>query len=144
MHLNHTETILPPSIRGKMIYWTGPWCQKGWGPQLKELSLLCYLCICLFTHLFVYLSFPGGANGKESICQSRRYKRCRFDPCVGKIPWRRKWQPTPVLLPGKSHGQRSMVGYHPWGRRKSDTTEQLSMWIVFYLLSAWAHRFSSN
>ena len=42
-----------------------------------------------------------------------------------KIPWRRKWQSTPVLLPGKSHGQRSQVGYSPWGRKESDTTEQL-------------------
>ena len=42
-----------------------------------------------------------------------------FDPWVGKIPWRRKWQSTPVLLPGKSHGQRSLVGYSPWGRKES-------------------------
>ena len=42
-----------------------------------------------------------------------------------KIPWRRKWQPTPVLLPGKSHGRRSLVGYSPWGCKESDTTEQL-------------------
>ena len=48
-----------------------------------------------------------------------------FDPWVGKIPWRRKWQPTPVLLPGKFHGQRSLVGYSPWGRKESDTTERL-------------------
>ena len=46
-----------------------------------------------------------------------------FDPWVGKIPWRRKWQPTPVFLPGESHGQRSLVGYSPWGPRESDTTE---------------------
>ena len=39
-----------------------------------------------------------------------------FDPWVGKIPWRRKWQPTPILLPGESHGQRSLAGYIPWGR----------------------------
>ena len=49
--------------------------------------------------------------------------RPRFDPWVGKIPWRRKWQPTPVLLPGKSHGWRSMVGYSPWGLKESDTTK---------------------
>ena len=42
-------------------------------------------------------------------------RRCRFDPWVGKIPWRRNWQPIPVFLPGKSHGQRSLVGYRPWG-----------------------------
>ena len=48
-----------------------------------------------------------------------------FDPWVGKIPWRRKWQPTPVFLPGKFHGQRSLVGYSPWGRKESDMTERL-------------------
>ena len=46
-----------------------------------------------------------------------------FYPWVGKIPWRRKWQSTPVLLPGESHGGRSLVGYSPWGREESDTTE---------------------
>ena len=49
----------------------------------------------------------------------------RFDPWVRKIPWRRKWQPTPVFLPRKSHGRRSLVGYSPPGRKESDTTEQL-------------------
>ena len=45
------------------------------------------------------------------------YRRCRFDPWVGKIPWRRKWHPTPVFLPGKSHGQRNLVGYSPWTKK---------------------------
>ena len=58
--------------------------------------------------------FPGGASGKESTCQCRRHRRWGFDPCMGKIPWRRKWQPTPVFLPRKSLGQRSLVGYSPW------------------------------
>ena len=49
--------------------------------------------------------------------------QCRFDPCIGKIPWRSAWQPTPVLLPRESHGQRSLVGYSPWGRKEPDTTE---------------------
>ena len=47
-----------------------------------------------------------------------------FDPWVGKFPWRRKWQPTPVFLPGESHGWRSLVGYSPWGLKESDTTER--------------------
>ena len=54
--------------------------------------------------------FPGGASGKEPTCQCWRRKRPGLDPRVGKIPWRRKWQPTPVLLPGESHGWRSLVG----------------------------------
>ena len=48
-----------------------------------------------------------------------------FDSWVGKIPWRRKWHPTPVLLPGGSHGQRSLAGYSPWGRKELATTEGL-------------------
>ena len=48
-----------------------------------------------------------------------------FNPWVRKISWRRKWQSTPVLLPGKSHGQKSLVGYSPWGGKESDTTERL-------------------
>ena len=48
-----------------------------------------------------------------------------FNPWVGKIPWRRKWQPTLVFLPGKSHGWRSLVGYRTWGCKESDTTERL-------------------
>ena len=62
--------------------------------------------------------FPGGASGKESACQRRRP-----DPWDGKIAWRRKWQPTPVFLPGESHGQRSLGGYSPQGCKESDTTE---------------------
>ena len=51
--------------------------------------------------------------------------RLQFNPWVRKIPWRRKWQSTPVLLPGKSHGQRSLVGYSPWCRKELDMTERL-------------------
>ena len=50
----------------------------------------------------------------------------RSTPGSGKIPWRRKWQPTPVFLPGKSHGQRSLVGYSPWHRKESDMTKRLN------------------
>ena len=56
------------------------------------------------------LGFPGGASGTQSTCQCRRCKRLGLDPWARKIPWRRKRQPTPVLLPGKFHGQRSLAG----------------------------------
>ena len=62
------------------------------------------------------------SSGKESACQCRRCKRCGFDPWFGKIPWRRKWHPTLVFLPGESHGQRSLVGCSPWGHKEWDTT----------------------
>ena len=52
-------------------------------------------------------------------------RRPSFDPWVGKLPWRRKWQPTQVFLPGESQGQRSLVGYSPWGHKASDTSEWL-------------------
>ena len=57
-------------------------------------------------------------SGKESECQCRRHRKCEFDPWVGKIPWKRKWQPTPVFLPGKSHGQGSLMGSSPWGCKR--------------------------
>ena len=60
---------------------------------------------------------------KEPICQCRRHRRGGFDPWFRKIPWRRAWQPTPVFLPGESHGQRSLVGYSPWGCTESDMTK---------------------
>ena len=66
---------------------------------------------------------PWWLSGKEPACQCRR---CGFDPWVGKNPWRRQWQLTPIFLPGESHRQRSLVGYSLWGRKESDTTEQLN------------------
>ena len=55
-------------------------------------------------------SFPGGANGKKPAFPGKRH---RFDPWIRKIPCRKAWQPTPVFLPGESHGQRSLMGYSP-------------------------------
>ena len=58
-------------------------------------------------------SVIGGASGEEPVCWCRRHKRCELSPWVGKIPWRRAWKPTPIFLPGKSHGRRSLAGYSP-------------------------------
>ena len=58
-------------------------------------------------------------------------RRPGFDPRVGRIPWRRKWQPTPVFLPGESYGRRSLVGYSPRGSKESDTTEQLHFHFLY-------------
>ena len=57
------------------------------------------------------------------------YRRLEFDPWVGKIHWRRKWQPTPVFLPAKSPAQRSLAGYSPWGHKELDTSE----WLILSL-----------
>ena len=65
----------------------------------------------------------GGSDGKESACSRRR----RFNPWVGKIPWRREWLPIPVFLPGEFHGQKSLVGYNPRGCKKSGVTERLTL-----------------
>ena len=67
----------------------------------------------------------GPGRLQSVVWQSQTRLRPGFDPWLGKIPWRRKQQPTPALLPGKSHGWRSLVGYSPWGRKESDTAERL-------------------
>ena len=68
------------------------------------------------------ISFPGGSEEKASACNAGGPGS---DPWVGKITWRRLWQPTPVFLPRESHGQRSLAGYSPRGRKESDTMERL-------------------
>ena len=70
-------------------------------------------------------SVRNDSVGKESTCNAE--DASSIDPWVEKIPWRRKWQPTPVFLPEKSHGQRSLGGCRPWGYKEPDTTERLSM-----------------
>ena len=67
-----------------------------------------------------------GTVVKNLPLMQETHKRCTFNLWVGKIPWRMKWQPTPVFLPEKSHGQRSLVGYSSWGHKESDMTEQLN------------------
>ena len=72
---------------------------------------------------------------RQSICFQHR--RPGFNSWVGKIPWRRKWQPTPVLSPGKSHGQRSLVGYSTWGRKELDTKKDEHKRIGAFELWCW-------
>ena len=63
------------------------------------------------------MGLPRWLSGKESACQCKSPRRRRFDPWVRKSPWRRKWQPTPIFLPGELHGQRSLAGYTLCGHR---------------------------
>ena len=65
------------------------------------------------------MDFPGASVVKN---QPAKCRRLEFDPWVGQIPWRRKWQPTPVSLPGKSYGQRNLADYSSWGCKGSDVT----------------------
>ena len=80
------------------------------------------------------LGLPRWLSGKQSACQCRRR---RFNPWVQKIPWRRKWQPTPVFLPGKSQRQRNLVGYSPWGHKRDGhnliTKEWQEQWDSLFL-----------
>ena len=95
--------------------------------------------ICVST----FLKFPpspllGFADGTvvKNLSASEG-KRCGFNPWVRKIPWRRNWQPTPLFLPGKSHGQRSLVGCSSWGLKELDMTEQLSTTAQCTFLPFW-------
>ena len=65
-----------------------------------------YVCV------YIYMGFLGGSVVKSLPAKAGFY------PWVGKISWRRKWQPTPVFFPGKSHGQRRLVCYSPWGHKR--------------------------
>ena len=76
------------------------------------------------------MGFRGGSDGKESTCSAGEPGSI---PGSGRIPWRRKWQPTPVFLPGESHGQRFLAGYSPWGHEESDITEATEQACSGYL-----------
>ena len=94
-------------------------CQPFWWAAVHT-AILCQL---FFFRCYTG-GFPGGSSNKESTCQCRRCKRHGFNLWVGRSPWRRKWQPIPVSLPGKSHAQRSLTDYSLWGRKESDTTKR--------------------
>ena len=82
---------------------------------------LFYFCLCLTRNTLTKAS--PMAQRVKNPCAMQGTQETSVDPWVGKIPRRRKWQPTPVFLPGRSHGQRSLPGYSPWGHKESDTTE---------------------
>ena len=90
--------------------------------KILQYAFLCYLKIKTI------LRQENGASRvvklvKNLLVQWRRHKICQFNPWVRKRPWRGEWQPTSAFLPGDSHGQRSLVGYNPWGLKELDTTE---------------------
>ena len=89
------------------------------------------------------MDFPGGPSNKEPACQFRRHERHLFDSWVRKIPWRRKWPPTPVFSPGKPHGQRSLAGCSPWSHkrvRQDLATEHIHS-VPLYILTYTPHLF---
>ena len=113
---------------------------------------VCDSLCCTPRHLccahMLYWTWTWRLICRTSVCPAYKMVKCLFkcrrpgfDPWVGKIPWRRKWQSTPVLLPGKSHGQRSLEGYSPWGRKEPDMTEWLhflhdSSTLITYLVTS--------
>ena len=81
--------------------------------------------------IYVLLWASLVAQMVKKICL--QYRRPGFDPLVGKIPQRKEWLLTPIFLPGEFHGQRSLVGYSPWGRKKLDMTKQLTFLLLSLL-----------
>ena len=90
-------------------------------------GLLCLSCI--LGVIVLLLGFPCGTSGKELACQCRRLRH-RLGPGVRKIPWGRAWQPTPVFLPGESHGQRNLVGSSPWSHNRIQLKRLSTAWHV--------------
>ena len=100
-----------------------------WTKENPEIARQYIKINCHILQPLIYMhGLPWWLSSKESICQCRS---CRFSPWVRKIPWRRKWQLTPVFLPGKSHEQRSLTGYCPWDLKRaghnSVTKQQIYM-----------------
>ena len=89
--------------------------------------------------LFLKIALPWSSLVAQMV-KCLQWGRPGFNPRIGKIPWRRKWQPTPVLLPEKFHGRRSLVGYSPWGHKESDTTE----WLHFHVSLSWIGEGNGN
>ena len=85
----------------------------------------------------------GGLVVKNLPAMQETGRRCGFDPWIRKILWRRKWQPTPVFLPRKSHEPRSLKGYSPQGHKELDTTEQLTL-SLFHFPVVVAHGLSCS
>ena len=112
----------------------------GWCAQ----NLICLLPKYMYLSLTLSaMGVPRRLSGKEPAWQCRRLG---FDPWVRKIPWKRKWQPTPVLLPGKSHGRRNLAGYTPWGHKRvghnlaTKTTRATSgIWVDEGIISHSSH-----
>ena len=124
------------------------WGAIMWSQMWKICISSSIYCLSVYDYMkTIGISFPDSLLGSCLVCDcqapipstvvpkewpilsaehAHHWWRPGFDPWVGKIPWRRAWQPTPVFLPGESHGQRSLVGYSPWGHKESDTTEWLS------------------
>ena len=131
------------TLPGTIWWWWRPRNKKWWliFAQIdiaNTFDLLLFILgsreinIFIYTDLILFKGFPDGPAGKESAC-STGDRRHGFSPWAGKFPRRRKWQPTPVFLPGESPWTEERVSYSPRGCKESDMTEQLSKqaWMLF-------------
>ena len=123
--------------QASLIIWSQEFIIIGEKKPTQNLKVLCFkntfyfnvgFLWCILSHVLKEFyrhtcRLPAWLSGKESSCQCRRHRRLGFSSWLGKIPWRRKWQRTPVFLLGESHGQRSLVGCSLWGHKGLDTTE---------------------
>ena len=101
-----SEKAMAPHSR--TLAWKIPWTEEPGRLQSMRSLRVGHDCSDLAAAAFLNI-FPGGASGKEPTCQCRRPKKFWFDSWVGNIPWKRAQQPTPVFMPGESHGQRSLL-----------------------------------
>ena len=157
----HLIVTIPNLLK---VYIMKGWCilSNAFSASL-EMKWLLHFTLLMWHITFIYLhvfnhscGLPGCLSGKESTCQCRSPRRCRFCPWVKKILWRKKWQPTQrVIIPGKS---RSLAGYSSWGHKESDRTEHASssscnhsciseisptwLWCMIFLTCCWI-RFAS-
>ena len=107
------------TVRAKWIIWYKSSCLKGVHSQSKLQTF--YRLYLIRLSIWATRNFPSDSDSKESAF---KWRICGFNSCVGKIPLRREWQPTPVLS-GEFYGKRGLGGYGTWGREELDTTEQL-------------------
>ena len=124
-----------PPLSACYLIWVSLTLDVGWLLSAATLTLdVGWLLAATLLHRH---SCFRGLSGKEFACQCGSLKQRRFDPWVRKTPWRRKWQPTPVSLPGESYGQSSLEGHSPWGCKEQDTTEQSCVNITWWIISFW-------
>ena len=144
------DPFLPILLAARSIVTEGP----QWSLSLKivlsqeELSYLSYSsspgrATCIHTPVYSgsniltpFVSTEDSSERYPGYTAAHRVSRASlvaqtFNPWIGKIFWKRKWQPTPVLLPGKFHGLRSLVGYSPWGHKESNTTERVHFLFTY-------------
>ena len=85
------------------------------------------IVLSVYTLVYEIKGYPGALVVKSLPTNVGDVRDEGLIPGSGKIPWRRAWQPTPIFLPGESHGQRSVAGYSPWDLKESNRTEQLTL-----------------